>query len=98
MDHTNEDSQQALTVVGPQRCNVLRELDIAFAWYNALSEGDRREGWRVRAEHTFLTTRDMQQLESKLLYYTSVLSSYINLSSIGTRGRMGTQMKEPAGN
>ena len=78
--------------------NVLHVLDKILAKYNALSEKERsgRKLWqRVRFGNGEMA--DLGDLRNKVILYTSAISFYLNMVSMGTVGRIEQQMNHAGG-
>lgn len=68
---------------------VLNVLDQVLTKYNTLSEQERsgRKLWqRIRFENNKM--RDLMEQRGKLTYYTSAISLFLNMISMGTIGRV----------
>ena len=77
---------------------VLKVLNSVLGKYNTLSEKERstRKLWqRVRFGNGELA--DMRDLREKLTYYTSALSLFVNMISMGYIGRVEQQMETAGG-
>ena len=83
-------------VSGCQR--VLQLLDRMLWKYNTLGETERsgRKLWqKIKFANGEMT--DMADLRSKMTYYTSALSLFLNTVSLGTVGRVEQQMNDAGG-
>jgi len=77
---------------------VLETLNKILQKYNTLSEEERsiRKLWaKVRFGNGHLA--DVADLRSKIVYYTSALSLFINMITMGSVGRVEKQMDEAGG-
>ncbi|KAL6722275.1 hypothetical protein ACLMJK_001382 [Lecanora helva] len=77
---------------------VLQVLDKILTKYNALSEQERsgRKLWqKVRFSNGEMG--DLANLRGKLVLYTSTMSFYLNMVSVGTVGRVEQQMHNAGG-
>ena len=83
-------------VVGCEK--VLKLLNRVLKKYNTLSEKERsaKKLWhRVRFGNNELA--DTRDLREKLIYYTSALSLFVNMISMGSIGRVEQQMETAGG-
>lgn len=77
---------------------VLNILDQVLTKYNALSERERsgRKLWQqIRFGNGKMT--DLAEMRGKLTYYTSAMSLFLNMVSVGTMGRVERQMDNAGG-
>jgi hypothetical protein len=77
---------------------LLKTLETILTKYNALSqeERSRRKLWqRIRFGNGEML--DLTELRAKLVYYTSALSLFLNMVSIGSVGRVERRMEEAGG-
>ncbi|KAL8687231.1 MAG: hypothetical protein Q9218_006537, partial [Villophora microphyllina] len=77
---------------------VLTQLDKVLVKYNALSEQERsvRRLWKkIRFGNGAVT--DVAELRSRITYYTSALSLFLNLVSVGTVGNVEKKMDQAGG-
>ena len=83
-------------VNGCQR--VLRELDQVLKKYNALSEKERR-GKRLWQKIKFGNGKmaDMAEMRAKLTSYTSAMSLFLDMVSMGAMGRVERQINDTGG-
>ncbi|KAL8999142.1 MAG: hypothetical protein Q9169_001921 [Polycauliona sp. 2 TL-2023] len=77
---------------------VLSQLDKILVKYNALSEQERsaRRLWK-KIRFTGGVVVDVAELRSRVTYYTSALSLFLNLVSVGTLGAVETKMDQAGG-
>ena len=77
---------------------VLNILDQVLTKYNALGEQER-SGKRLWQKITFGNGKmaDMAEMRAKLTYYTSAMSLFLNMVSMGTMGRVEQQMNDTGG-
>lgn len=76
----------------------LNALDQVLTKYNALSEQERsgRQLWqKIRFGNGKMT--DMADLRARLMYYTSAMSLFLNMVSLGTMGRVERQLNDAGG-
>ena len=81
------------------RCHrVLKVLDQILKSYNALSEVERsgRKLWQ-KIKFGNGQMADLADYRSKLVYYTSTMSLWLNTISTGTMGRVEKQMNDAGG-
>ena len=93
MIYRNDDYLGELTVIVDGCGKVLRVLEKVLLKYNALSEQERsgRKLWqRIRFGNGELA--DLADIRSKLVYYTSSSSLFLNILSLGSMGRVEQQM------
>ena len=78
---------------------VLKVLDQILEKYNALSEVDRsgRKLWQ-KIKFGNGQMADLADYRSKVVYYTSAMSLWLNMISIGTLGSVERQMNDAGGN
>lgn len=77
---------------------ILNILDQVLTKYNALSEQERsgRKLWQqIRSGNGKMT--DLAEMRGKLTYYTSAMSLFLNMVSVGTIGRVERQMNNAGG-
>lgn len=77
---------------------VLNILDQVLTKYNALSERERsgRKLWQqIRFGNGKMT--NLAEMRGKLTYYTSAMSLFLNMVSVGTMGRVERQMNNAGG-
>jgi len=77
---------------------LLKTLETILTKYNALGQAERsgRKLWqRVRFGNGEM--QDLTDLRAKLVYYTSALSLFLNMVSIGSIGRVEKRMEEAGG-
>lgn len=77
---------------------VLNVLDQVLTKYNTLSEQERsgRKIWqKIRFGNGKMA--DLVEMRGKLAYYTSAISLYLNMVSMGTMGRVERQMNKAGG-
>lgn len=77
---------------------VLSVFDQVLTKYNALSEQERsirKLCQKVRFGNGKIT--DLATMRSKLTYYTSAMSLFVNMVSMGTMGRVERQMNDAGG-
>lgn len=73
-------------------------LDFVLRKYNALSGGEKsvRRLWqKIRFGNGEMA--DMADVKAKLVYYTSNISLFLNMISIGSVGRVESQMSAAGG-
>ncbi|CAD6579511.1 MAG: hypothetical protein ASARMPREDX12_009270 [Alectoria sarmentosa] len=77
---------------------VLNKLDQVLAKYKPLSEQER-SGRRLWQQIRFGNGKmaDLAEMRGKLMYYTSAISLFLNMVSIGTMGRVERQMNDAGG-
>ncbi|KAL8998392.1 MAG: hypothetical protein Q9169_002520 [Polycauliona sp. 2 TL-2023] len=78
--------------------DILTQLDKVLIKYNALSEQDRsvRRLWKkIRFSNGVIA--DVAVLRSKLTYYTSSLTLFLNMVSLGTVGQIEEKMEKAGG-
>ena len=77
---------------------VLKVLDQILKKYNALSE-EERSGRKLWQKIKFGNGQmaDLADYRSKIVYYTSALSLWLNMISIGTMGSVEKQMNDAGG-
>ena len=96
--HQNDDYLEELTVLADGCGKVLRVLDKILLKYNALSEQERsrRKLWqRVRFGNGEMA--DLADIRSRLVFYTSSTSLFLNMLSLGSMGRVEQQMNHAGG-
>ncbi|KAM0800783.1 hypothetical protein BDR22DRAFT_233856 [Usnea florida] len=95
---SGESDKEELEVIvnGCQR--VLRELDQVLTKYNALS-AQEKSGKRLWQKIKFGNGKmaDLAAMRAKLTYYTSAMSLFLNMVSMGTMGRVERQMNDTGG-
>lgn len=77
---------------------LLKTLQTILIKYYSLSQGERsgRKLWqRIRFGNGEM--QDLTDLRAKLVYYTSALSLFVNMVSIGSVGRVEKRMEEAGG-
>lgn len=77
---------------------VLNVLDQVLTKYNALSEQERsgRKLWqKIRFGNGKMA--DLAEMRGKLTYYTSAMSLFLNMVSMGTMGRVERQLNDAGG-
>lgn len=77
---------------------LLKTLETILVKYDSLSQGERsgRKLWqRIRFGNGEM--QDLTDLRAKLVYYTSALSLFLNMISIGSVGRVEKRMEEAGG-
>ena len=95
---SGETYKQELKVIVDGCRKVLSVLDQVLTKYNALSEQERsgRKLWqKIRFGNG--TMGDLAEQRGKLTYYTSALSLFLNMVSMGTMGRVERQMTDAGG-
>ncbi|KAL8787661.1 MAG: hypothetical protein Q9213_002092 [Squamulea squamosa] len=77
---------------------VLAQLDKILVKYNALSEQERsvRRLWK-KIRFGSGRVADVAELRSRITYYTSALSLFLNLISVGTVGEVERKMDQAGG-
>ena len=77
---------------------VLNILDQILTKYNALSEQERsgRKLWQKISFGNGKMT-NLAEMRGKLTYYTSAMSLFLNMVSVGTMGRVERQMNDAGG-
>lgn len=78
--------------------DVLTQLDKILVKYNALSEQERsaRRLWK-KIRFGSGAVADVAELRSRVTYYTSALSLFLNLISVGTVGEVEKKMDQAGG-
>ena len=78
--------------------SIVQTLDKVLEKFNALSEKER-SGRKLVAKIRFGNGKmgDLVDLRTKITYYTSVLSLYLNMVAAGSMGRIEKQMEEAGG-
>ena len=89
--------REELESIVPGCSNVLRTLDSILAKHNSLTTKERSgkklwHCWRFGNKHVLL-----QDLRSKLCFYTSATALFLNMVSNGTIGRIEQQMDNAGG-
>lgn len=90
--------REELRVIMADCGKVLRVLDTILNKYNALSEKERsgRKLWqKIRFGNGEMA--DLNDLRSKVLLYTSSITFYLNMISMGTVGRIEQEMNRSGG-
>ena len=83
-------------VVGSEK--ILKILENILHRYNSLSQEERssRKLWqRIRFGNGEM--QNLAELRARLTYYTSALSLFLNMVSVGSMGRVEKRMKEAGG-
>ena len=98
INREGDSSCEELTEIAKDCRKVLRVLDIILDKYNALDEGERR-GRRLWQKIRFGNgeMNDLVDIRSKMVLYTSAMTFYLNLVSVGTLGKMEEQMNITGG-
>lgn len=92
------DSKKEMRTVVAECHSSLHILDVILVKYNALGEKERsgRKWWQ---KVPFGTGRveDVQEQRAKLNVFTSTLSFHVNITTLGSQGRVEKQMKAAGG-
>ena len=76
---------------------VLTQLDKILVKYNALSEQERSSRRLWKKIRFGSVVADVAEIRSKVSYYTSALSLFLNLVSVGTVGATENKMNQAGG-
>ena len=95
-DHDTYGEELEVLVQGCKK--NLSVLDQVLTKYNALSE-EERSGKRLWQKIRFGNGKisDMAELRARLTYYTSAMSLFLNMVSLGTMGRVERQLNDAGG-
>ena len=98
LNRSDDKCGQELEAIANGCQNMVAKLDRVLDKYCTLSEKDRsaRKLWqKIRFGNGELVY--VQDLREKTTYYTSALSLYLNMVSVGSMGRVEKQMEEAGG-
>ena len=98
INRPDDKCQEELQIIVESCEKVLKLLNRVLEKYNTLSEKERsvQKLWhRVRFGNSELA--DIRDLREKLVYYTSTLSLFVNMVSMGSIGRVEQQMETAGG-
>ena len=95
---SGESDNEELQVIVNGCRRVLNILDQVLTKYNALGEQERsgRKLWQ-KIKFGNGKMADMAEMRAKLTYYTSAMSLFLNMVSMGTMGRVERQMNDTGG-
>ena len=95
-DHDTYEEELEVLVQGCKK--NLNVLDQVLTKYNALSDQER-SGKRLWQKIRFGNGKvsDMAELRARLTYYTSAMSLFLNMVSLGTMGRVERQLNDAGG-
>ena len=93
-----ESYRRELTSIAAGCDEVLTQLDKILVKYNALSEQEKsaRRLWK-KIRFGSGVVADVAELRSRVTYYTSALSLFLNLISVGTVGAVEKKMDQAGG-
>ena len=98
LNRPGDTCREDLEVIASGCQKVLNVLDRILEKYNALSEEEKsvRKLWqRIKFGNGEIAT--LKDLREKTTYYTSALSLYLNMVSVGSIGKVEKQMEEAGG-
>ena len=95
---SGESDNEELQVIVNGCRRVLNILDQILTKYNALGEQERsgRKLWQ-KIKFGNGKMADIAEMRAKLTYYTSAMSLFLNMVSMGTMGRVERQMNDTGG-
>ena len=98
LNRSNDTYKEELQVIGRGCERVLRVLNTILEKYNRLSEEERswRKLWQ-KIKFGNGQVADLQDLRSKMITYTSAMSLFLNMVSLGSVGRIEQQMSDAGG-
>ena len=98
LNRSNDTYKEELQVISRGCERVLRVLNTILEKYNRLSEGERswRKLWQ-KIKFGNGQVADLQDLRSKMITYTSAMSLFLNMVSLGSVGRIEQQMSDAGG-
>ena len=98
INRPGDSSREEIEFIAGGCHRVLRILDQILEKYNALSETERsgRKLWQ-KIKFGNGQMADLADLRSKVVYYTSAISLFLNMISISTMGSVEKQMNDAGG-